>query len=79
MEIRISKPAQKYINTCDTPMKRRLKTAIQKLPSGDVKKLQGYQNDYRLRVGDLRVLFSVQNNIITINDILPRGQVYKKL
>lgn len=31
MGIKISKPAQKYINTCDTPMKHRLKTAIQKL------------------------------------------------
>lgn len=49
MKIRIAKPAQKYISTCDAPTKQRLKKAIQNLPSGDVKKLQGYQNDYRLK------------------------------
>ena len=51
---------------------------IDKLPTGDVKKLQRMVNDYRLRVGDLRVLFSVENNIIIIKDVLPRGQAYKR-
>ena len=63
----------------DKPTKQRIKKAIEKLPSGDVKKLQGYAEDYRLRVGDLRVIFSVNNDIIIIKDVLPRGQVYKRL
>ena len=49
------------------------------LPAGDVKKLQGIKDDYRLRVGDLRVIFSVINDTIIIKDVLPRGQVYKRL
>lgn len=77
MRIEIAKPAQKYIKTCDKPTKQRLKAAIEKLPAGDVKKLQGYQNEYRLRVGDLRVLFSMDGDTIIIADILPRGQAYK--
>lgn len=79
MRIEFAKPAIKYINSADKPTKQRLKTSIEKLPLGDVKKLQGLQNDYRLRVGDLRVLFSIQEDIITIKDILPRGQAYKRL
>lgn len=41
--------------------------------------MTGFENEYRLRVGDLRVLFTVENDIITINEIKPRGQVYKRL
>ncbi len=79
MRIEYKKKAVKYINSCDRLEKQRLKTAIEKIPFGDIKKLQGFDYDYRLRVGDLRVLFSINNDTIVINDILPRGQVYKRL
>lgn len=74
----INKKAEKYINSADSSTKQRLKTAILKLPAfGDIKKLAGYDNFYRLRVGDLRVLFTYENEDIIILDIKPRGQVYK--
>ncbi len=79
MQIEYKRKAVKYINSCDTITKKRLKEAIEKIPSGDIKKLQGYDNDYRLRVGDLRVLFEIADDAITIKDIAPRGQVYKKI
>lgn len=79
MQIEYKKKAVKYINTCDKPTKRRLRESIEKLPLGDVTKIQGLECEYRLRVGDLRVLFTLDNDIITINDIKPRGQVYKRL
>ena len=79
LQIRYKKKAVKYINSCDKDTKNRLKNAIEKLPFGDIKKLAGFENEYRLRIGDLRVLFTKENNIITINDILPRGQAYNKL
>ena len=41
--------------------------------------MQGVDNGYRLRVGDLRVLFSIEDNIIYIDNIIPRGQAYKRL
>jgi mRNA-degrading endonuclease RelE of RelBE toxin-antitoxin system len=34
---------------------------------------------FTLSVGDLRVLYSVNGDIITIKDVLPRGQAYKRL
>ena len=53
MRIKYSKEAIKHIKTLDKPTKQRIKLAIEKLPSGDIKKLVGYENDYRLRVGGL--------------------------
>lgn len=79
MRIEYKKKAIKYINSADREAKKRLKDAIEKIPFGDIKKLTGFENEYRLRVGDLRVLFTVENNIITVNEIRPRGQVYKGL
>lgn len=79
MHIEYSKNAVKYINASDKPTKRRLKEAIEKIPSGDIKKLQGIDNGYRLRVGDLRVLFSIEDDIMYIDNIIPRGQAYKRL
>jgi Cytotoxic translational repressor of toxin-antitoxin stability system len=79
LRIEYKKKAIKYINSADRAAKKRLKDAIEKIPFGDIKKLTGFENEYRLRVGDLRVLFTVENNIITVNEIKPRGQVYKRL
>ena len=59
------------------PTKRRIINAINNLPSGDVKKLQGV-NGYRLRVGDFRILFDRDGNITYIEKIDNRGQVYKR-
>ena len=56
-----------------------MKDSIEKLPLGDVKKLTGYECEYRLGVGNLRVLFTFENDIITINEIRPRGKAYKRL
>lgn len=79
MQIEYSKKAVKYINIVNKSTKKRLKEAIEKIPFGDIKKLQGVDNGYRLRVGDLRVLFSIEDDIIYIDSIIPRGQVYKRL
>lgn len=78
-KLNTGKKAVKYINSCEKATKQRLKIAIEKLPLGDVKKLAGLENDFRLRVGDLRVLFSIEEDKIIINNILPRGQAYKRI
>lgn len=45
----------------------------------DIKKLQGIENGYRLRVGDLRVMFSIEDDTIYIDNIIPRRQAYKRI
>ena len=62
----------------DKAAKQRIKAVIEKIPAGDIKPLQGSKGSYRLRVGDRRVLFSYpEDDIILIEKIGPRGDVYK--
>ena len=76
-QIVYSKKAVKFLKKQDVPTRRRLVTAIEKLPlEGDIKQLQGVDG-YRLRVGDFRVLFDVNGTIIDIIEIGNRGQIYK--
>lgn len=79
MWIEYSKDAAKHINQLDKQTKKRVKQAIEKLPAGDIRKLVGYKTDYRLRVGDYRILFSRELDTIIIKDVLPRGKAYKRL
>ena len=45
----------------------------------DIKKLKGFENHYRLRVGKYRVLFELEKpDKIIIYAILPRKKAYKK-
>lgn len=76
MTIQYSKQAIKFLNKQDKPTKLRIVDAINRLPSGDVKKLQGIDG-YRLRVGDFRVIFDKNGDIIYIEKIDNRGQVYR--
>lgn len=74
--VKYSKQAQKFLAKQEQNTRRRIETAIELLPAGDVKKLRG-QPYYRLRVGNFRVLFGRDNSVILIVRIDNRGQVYK--
>ncbi|MBD5509063.1 MAG: type II toxin-antitoxin system RelE/ParE family toxin [Lachnospiraceae bacterium] len=76
MKINYSKQAIKFLSKQDRPTRIRIVEAINKLPQGDVKKLQG-QKSYRLRVGDYRVIFDKNGDILYIKKIDNRGQIYK--
>ena len=45
--------------------------------SGDVKKLRGSKNEYRLRVGNWRVLFELVGNRIVVYDLGQRKDIYR--
>ena len=56
--------------------------AIKELPSiGDIKPLSGHEKTFRLRVGDYRVIYMIQDEIllITVVNVGSRGQIYKNL
>lgn len=76
MEIKYSKQAIKFLDKQNEETKSRIKKAINKLPLGDVKKLKG-SDYYRLRIGDFRVIFDRDFNIIHVIKIDNRGQAYK--
>lgn len=76
MVINYSKQAIKFLSKQDKPTRIRIIEAIKQLPQGDVKKLQG-QKSYRLRVGDYRIIFDRNGDILYIEKIDNRGQIYK--
>ena len=80
-EILFDKPAQKFILKQTQAQRVRLLTAINKLPNeGDRKAMRGYPGYYRLRVGDYRVIYTVEDKILIVRvvNIGNRGDVYKK-
>ena len=77
MNFLYSKQAKKAIERLDVPTKRRIRIGINKLPTGDVKRLKGYTDLYRLRIGDWRITFVMTSSGIFIEDVLPRGSAYK--
>lgn len=74
--VNYSKQAMKFLKKQDVPTKKRIVDAINNLPAGDVIKLQG-TDGYRLRVGDFRIIFDKTGNVLYIEKIDNRGQIYK--
>ena len=74
------KPAVKFLKRQPREIQKRIISAIHKLPeSGDVKPMAGHINEFRLRVGSYRVIYSVENDVLIVRvlDIGNRGDVYK--
>jgi len=44
--------------------------------SGDVKRLKAFVPNYRLRVGDWRVLFEIERKTIVVHEVKHRSQAY---
>lgn len=79
-QIVIDKPALKFLQKQPQEQRERLLKSIYKLPEvGDIKPMSGYENLYRLRVGTYRVIYTVENNILTVRvlTIGNRGDIYK--
>lgn len=78
-QIIYTRQAMKNIKSIDSRVKGRVKTGIENIPFGDIKKLQGYSNIYRIRIGDYRVIYEIEGETVIIDAILPRGEAYKRL
>ena len=78
--IKYEKRCLKYLKRLNKNTQLRIIKAINDLPLGDVKRLQGGNDNFRLRVGDLRIVFSKNDEELTILiiEIGPRGDIYKK-
>lgn len=85
-EIRFSKVAGKYLKKLDRITKERIKKSLLELAENpyevknlDIKKLAGYEDSYRLRVGKYRALYKIINNevVVFVFDLDSRGDIYK--
>ena len=79
-KIIILKRARKFIEKQTPELQKRILQSIMKLPEGDVKALRGYDGLFRLRINDIRVIYSLDKGTITITviDAGSRGQVYNR-
>lgn len=81
--ILIEKLSEKFILRLPKPEKERVLKAIYRLPEeGDIKQLKGKKSRglYRLRVGDYRIIYTVDNGrlIVCVIDAGNRGQIYNR-
>ena len=77
----IKKRAKKFIDKLPLNEKKRVVSAIEQLPNGeDIKQLKGHAGMLRLRVGDYRIIYTVDNGelIICVIDAGSRGQIYNR-
>jgi mRNA interferase RelE/StbE len=79
VNIRFSKSAMKALLRSDK--RALLRQKIHELAeeplsaSANVKKLQG-RPEYRLRVQDWRIIFRIEDDVLWIDDVEPRGSIY---
>ena len=77
------KPAERYLERLNSSDQQRIVNALESLvlapESSDIKPLKG-RDDWRLRVGNYRILFLLdkENQVFIVTRIGPRGDVYKK-
>lgn len=80
-KIEVSKKAQKFINDRNFKERKKIYSEIYKLPNGrNVLKMSGFENRYRLRVGDFRIIYDKFDDkvVILVLDVGNRGDIYKR-
>ncbi|MEQ9873519.1 type II toxin-antitoxin system RelE/ParE family toxin [Pectobacterium brasiliense] len=75
MKVSWSKRALKQLGTIDTRYRKRIKEKVGELSTFpdvnlDLKKLESSGKQYRLRVGDYRIIFELINDIPQVCEIL---------
>ena len=79
-EIEIRSKASKDLQKIPEPDGKRIAAAIMALGGGmkgDVKRLTKFTPEYRLRIGDWRVLFEADRDKVVIYRILHRREAYR--
>jgi mRNA interferase RelE/StbE len=81
--LELTRPALRDLKRLDPPVRRRILEALDGLtempPRGDVRRLAGQADAWRLRVGDRRVRFTRDrdSSVIYVLRVLPRGRAYR--
>ena len=80
MQIEIRKSAIKDLKQISEPYKTTIHNKVLELKNfpnlQNIKKLTNFEPAYRLRIGDYRVLFDVENELIIIGRVLHRKESY---
>jgi mRNA interferase RelE/StbE len=83
--VQFARPPEKLLRRLPQDLLRRIQKAIDALaldprPPGALK-LTGYDDLYRVRVGDWRIIYAIHDDvlIVVIVDVAPRGDAYRTL
>ncbi|MBA3634599.1 MAG: type II toxin-antitoxin system RelE/ParE family toxin [Acidobacteria bacterium] len=79
-EIEIRKRAEKDLSSIRKSDAQRIADSIFALEdglTGDIKRLTNFSPEYRLRIGDWRILFEKSENKVIIYRILHRREAYR--
>jgi mRNA-degrading endonuclease RelE of RelBE toxin-antitoxin system len=77
--VRWTPASQRDLRRLDKALVRRIVDAVNKYAEtgyGDVKRLQGVDYEWRLRVGEWRVFFTLNADVLVLH-VLSRGAAYK--
>jgi mRNA interferase RelE/StbE len=84
-QVIIHRKAERFLKRLDGDMLERIRQAIRGLaneprPLG-YHKLTGYENLYRIRVGDWRIIYAIEDDrlIVLALEVSPRGSAYRNL
>ncbi len=80
-KIVIKKRAKKFIDKLPRNERIRVIKAIEMLPNGeDIKKLKGHDALLRLRVGEYRIIYTVEHGelVVLVIDAGNRGEIYQR-
>jgi mRNA-degrading endonuclease RelE of RelBE toxin-antitoxin system len=78
--LEIKEEARQQLRTLSKEQRRnigRRLDALQTNLSGDVKKLTAKRHEYRLRAGSLRVLFTLEKDLISVYAVRDRKNAYE--
>jgi mRNA interferase RelE/StbE len=78
-EIKLKPKAIKDLENLPLEQSKRVLKKLEKFSinlEGDLKKLTNFTPEYRLRIGDYRVLFEIEENTITVYRIIHRKEAY---
>ena len=89
MKVRYSKEFEKSVRKLSGKMLQSVKSAILEVMQAesvenitDCKKLTGYQNVYRIRIGSLKAFFTLHieiiDNVVFFRFLVSRGEAYDK-
>ena len=82
-EVVLSPKAEKQLDELPTPLRRRITEAVEGLESKPrphgVKKLTGAENLWRIRVGDYRIVYTIEDDrlIVLVVKIGHRRKIYR--
>ena len=78
MKINLHPSVRKFVLRLQPKEQKRVLNAAYKLPDGDVKPLSGRRGEYRLRIGDWRIIFEYRGDTIFVMEIDNRGEAYRR-